>query len=130
MSTKDRLTMTKAHRIVKIIDTFMKARGPSGRRKVLASYVKHFGLGDPFIHAFRCFDEFDIGLYLIDSEYAGKFILVGSDVDPVEGATNVMLEDLVCFSRYAYATLQEQGYDLEAENLRVIKEWKNKRSGA
>jgi len=118
--------MTRAQEIVKIIYTFSKAQGPSGRRKVLASYVKQFGLGDPFIHAHRCFDEFDIGLCLIDSEYAGKFILVGSDVDPVEGATNVMLEDLVSFSRYAYATLVEQGYDLEADNLRVIKEWKNR----
>lgn len=122
--------MSKAHQIVKIIDTFMRAPGPRGRRKVLASYVKQFGLGDPFIFAHQCFDEFDIGLYLIDSEYAGKFILVGSDVDPVEGATNVILEDLVSFSRYAYATLEAAGYDLEDENLRVIKEWKNKRSGA
>ncbi len=117
--------MTKAQDMVEILDRFTRAKNERARLIVLASFVEKLGCGSPFIFAHQDFDEFDnIGIRLFDSDYAGKFILVGSGAEPVKEATNILVGDLVNFSRYAYKTLTENGVCISKEHARVIKEWK------
>jgi len=124
-----RKTKTKAELMQEILADFLDAGSELQRRVVVAQFVKKVGIDAPFLFAHIEFDEFDIGIYLIDSEYAGKHILIGANCEPVEGATNIRVEDLVKFSRYAYDILSED-YDLESLNRGLVKKWKNSKRGA
>lgn len=116
--------MNQAEHIEKILEDFKQAKTEKARRKVLAYFIRHCGPGSPFLHAHRVFDEFDVSRWLVDSEYAGKFVLVGANEPGVPKATNIFVEDLVHFTRFAWAALKEAGYEPEAEMLREVKEWK------